>query len=227
MVESDVSDSVIQTSDIILGNGLGSEPITKIGDKTISNSLQVQGIDRRFVKTYKLLDALLGRLGATTLIATEAKVLARRAIREGLTHGRRLDQVSVACVMIACKRHGRVIKETEIMDQANVNKRSTRRVYRYMLQRWNITYDIRNNIKIRINKACNILDISYKTRNKMFDILASCPFGVISHPGVCAAGIIYLVCRKSIKQDTISSAAGVTTMALRNFVKRYKEYERH
>ena len=225
MIESNANILDTRPDDIrILGDGgLGSEPITKLGSRNISNI--VKGMqstdDARLVRLYKPLDVLLGQMNIPKPISTDAKILARRAIDEKISRGKSLSQIAVACIMIACKKHGRIINDQEILQLANISKKSAYKTYRSLIQRWNIKpHDTQNEIRIRINKACKDLNIPYMTRT-VLDIFENCPSDIISHPGVCTSGFIYIACQGKIPQDTISAATGVSSVSLRNFTKRY------
>ena len=232
IIESRMIESVTNTLDTrpddirILGDGgLGGEPITKIGNKNISSI--VKGMqstdDARLVRLYKPLDAILGQMNIPKTISTDVKILARRAVDEKISRGKSVNQIVVACIMIACKKHGRIIDDQEIIQLANISKKSAYRTYRSLIQRWNIKpHDTQNEIRVRINKACKDLNIQYMTQ-AVLNIFENCPSEIISHPGVCTSGCIYIACQGKISQNTISTVTGVSSVSLRKFTKRYEQ----
>ena len=224
IIESDiteVNDIVINTyaNKLAAGTNLGSNKVSNV-----SSRIQYSQTSTVFIGMFRAITSLCNHMRIPKVIQDTAVSYGKRAIDEKMTRGRRVDNVAAACIMIACRDHGRIITEQDMFHNTAISRKSTRRIYRDMKMKWEINQrDMKNEIKGLINRICTENDISYKTKNKAIKTLDNDYDKYVgSHPSVCAAGLIISMCSDNISQKKICKTVGVTEVSVRSFARKHK-----
>lgn len=141
-----------------------------------------------------------------------------------MSQGRTKIDVAAACVIASCKINGKVITEKELLLVTNASKKSTRRIYRIIWEKFGIkSISIHERTIKLINRICTDLGISQKIMLQsleLLDTLKQEDHFIGSHPGTVAGGIVYIACEKKYSQKEIANVSGVTDVSLRNFYQK-------
>ena len=207
--------------------GIGTAPVTlKLEHRSSQRIADADNNKSRKIKNLFLtLEPILQRISATHTIDVEAHLLVKECVKRNLTSGRKKVDLATACVIVACKIHGKSIAESEIISTANASRKNTRRIYRTILQTFDVTtMDVQQRTIKIITRICGDLAISQKTMKRALALLErikSKDQCVSSNPGTVAGTVVYLCCpKRRFAQHEIAKIAGVTDVSLRNFRKR-------
>jgi transcription initiation factor TFIIB len=143
---------------------------------------------------------------------------------KGLIRGRSINAVTAATLYAACRKSGSPKTLSEISKASLVNKKDVSRCYRMMFQKLDFHMPPSDPLTY-ISKIAEKNEISGKTQGTAIAILADARqkrFLAGKDPMGMAAAALYIAClqnNEKITQRSISEAAGVTEVTIRN---RYK-----
>ncbi len=164
------------------------------------------------------------QVSATHAIKEEAFNIARKCTTQNMVKGRKKKDVAAACVVISCKIHGKSMPESEIIKISDASKKTTRKVYKIILQTFNVnTINIHQRTTILVNRICSDLGINQKIMLQSLELLEKIKHndtGISSHPRTVAGAVVYLSCNGMVSQKKIANVSGVTDASLRNFCKK-------
>jgi len=209
--------------------GIGTSPAKlKLSHRSSEQiSRRESSINRRTREIFQSISPMLQKISATTSINNDAYFLARKCVSHNMTQGRTKIDVAAACVMISCKINGKMITEKELLLVTNASKKSTRRIYRIICEKFEIKSISIHEITIKlINKICTDLGISQKIMLQSLELLDKLKreeHFIGSHPGTIAGGIVYIACDKKYSQRRIADVSGVAAVSLQNFNKKIQK----
>lgn len=209
--------------------GIGTSPVKlKLSHRSsIKISQNESSINKRTRGLFQTISPMLQKISATQLINNDAYFLARKYVSHNTIQGRTKIDVAAACVMVSCKINGKMITEKELLSITNASKKSTRRIYRIILEKFGIKpMPIHERTIKLINKICTDLGISQKIMLQSLELLDKLKqedHFIGSHPGTVAGGIVYIVCNKKYSQKSIADISGVSDVSLINFNKKYRK----
>ena len=208
--------------------GIGTEPpkIKVTHNVSLRMSQRESPTNRRTKELFQIMSPMLQKISATQSINNDACFLARKCVSYNLSKGRTRIDVAAACVLASCKINGKVITEKEITLIGNVSKKSTRRIYRMILEKFEVKTIPVHQLTINlISRICSDLGISQKIMIQSLDLLEKIKqknIGISSHPGTVAGTMVYLSCDGMVSRVKIAKISGVTTNSLRNFTRKIK-----
>lgn len=208
--------------------GIGTEPPKLRLAHNASQKIAQHETDemRKTKNLFLVMRPILQQVSATDAISEEAYGIARVCVKNSTVAGRGNVNVATACVMVACKIHGKSIPESEIISIANARKKITRRAYRRILETQNVkTPDIHTRTIKMINRICSACGMSQKTAAKSVELLErirekDSMITASSHPGAVAGYVVYMSCNWEATQNEIAQYAGVSAVSLRNFARK-------
>lgn len=209
--------------------GIGTSPAKiKLSHRASEQISQNESsINRRTREIFQSISPMLQKISATTSINNDAYFLARKCITHNMSKGRTKIDVAAACVMISCKINGKIITEKELLSITNASKKSTRRIYRIIWEKFGIKpISIHERTIKLINRICSDLGISQKIMLQSLDLLDKLKqeeHFIGSHPGTIAGGIVYIMCDEKYSQRRIADISGVSAVSLQNFNKKYRK----
>jgi transcription initiation factor TFIIB len=167
-----------------------------------------------------LLGRIKNKLSLTSVCIEDALLYYNKAVDKGLTKGRSIKEMIVACVYVVCKSSSipRTLKEISQIVQANEIFAS--KCYRLLTRELRINH-VQFKPSIFIRKIADVANISEKTVRESIDMLLAIQNETIfsgKNPLSLAAAILYITCRKhkqKISQAKVASAANVNIMTLR------------
>jgi transcription initiation factor TFIIB len=178
--------------------------------------------DRNLMHAFNELDILKDKLGLPYVVVEKTAYIYRKAQERGFVRGRSISAVLAAAIYIACREMTipRTIKD--IAKISNIKHKVISKTFRQLLLELDIKVPIADPMKC-IVKVANNANLNEKTTrhaiNMMNDITKS-RISVGKNPMSIAATVLYISCikigEKNITQDSISQAAGITGVTLRN-----------
>jgi transcription initiation factor TFIIB len=159
-------------------------------------------------------------LSLTSVCIEDALLYYNKVVGKGLTKGRSIKEMIVACVYVVCKNSSITRTLTEISQIVQANEIFASKCYRLLTRELRITH-VRFKPSIFIRKIADVADIQERTVRESIDMLLAIQNESIfsgKNSLSMAAAILYIVCRKhkqKISQTKIATAANINIMTLR------------
>jgi transcription initiation factor TFIIB len=156
----------------------------------------------------------------TSVCIEDALLYYNNAVGKGLTKGRSIKEMIVACVYVVCKSSSIPRTLTEISQIVQANEIFASKCYRLLTRELRITH-VRFKPSIFIRKIADVADIQERTVRESIDMLLAIQNeSIFSGKNLLsmAAAILYMICRKhkqKISQAKIATAANINIMTLR------------
>jgi len=171
---------------------------------------------------------LTDRLHTSRAVKEQAAFIYRRALKEGITRGRSIAEVTAAALYVAYRVTRTPMTLIDIASNSHLDKKDIARCYRLLLRELNIRVPVPK-AQFRVSKVASKVGLGEETQRKAVEILGEADRLKITSgkdPMGLAASALYLACMMNGERRTqkvIAEAAGVTEVTIRN---RYKELER-
>ena len=183
--------------------------------------------DRNLLQAFSELDILKDKLALPDAVVEKVAYIYRKVQERQLIRGRSIHTVLAAVVYIACREMeiSKTIKDIAAI--SDIKRKDLMRTYRQLVLELDLQIPMADSMKCII-KVANKANLSEKIARQAMSIMNDLNSREISagkNPMSLAATVLYLSCIKtgeSIKQDDISSAAGITGATLRNRLKDLK-----
>ena len=173
------------------------------------------------------LDKIQSKMGLSDTVIERASLFYRKASEKNLVRGRTVKGMAAACLYASCRDLGHARTLTEIAMHVNIRRKDIASSYRSLFRELEFVVTIADPIK-SVSRIASRVRITEKTVRKAVHILdAAQDAGIIAgkNPEVIAAAAVYAACMITgeIKSQTeISTAAGTSTVSLRNRILDFK-----
>jgi transcription initiation factor TFIIB len=158
-------------------------------------------------------------LSLTSVCIEDALLYYNKVVGKGLTKGRSIKEMIVACVYVVCKNSSIPRTLTEISQIVQANEIFASKCYRLLTRELRITH-VRFKPSIFIRKIADVANIQERTVRESIYMLLAIQMKVYFQENLLsmAAAILYMICRKhkqKISQAKIATAANINIMTLR------------
>lgn len=159
-------------------------------------------------------------MSLTSVCIEDALLYYNKMVGKGLTKGRSIKEMIVACVYVVCKNSSIPRTLTEISQIVEANEIFAGKCYRLLIRELKITR-VQFKPSIFIRKIADVANIHERTVRESIDMLLAIQNESIfsgKNSLSMAAAILYIVCRKNkqkISQAKIANAANINIMTLR------------
>jgi transcription initiation factor TFIIB len=177
--------------------------------------------DRNLKHALGEIDRMASALGVPDPTRETAGVVYRRALDENLLPGRSIEGVATACLYAAARLEGIPRSIDEVSAVSRVGDTEIERTYRYVVRELDLTVAPTNPAEY-LGRFASEVDCSGETERRARELVQTAVSeGVHSgkHPVGIAAAALYAAGRltgESLTQSTISAAASVSEVTIRN-----------
>ena len=187
---------------------------------------------RSFRIAFSLLNNLKNKLALPDSVIERTAYTYRKIEHKGLVRGRSIPSVLTACIYLTCRELAIPRTIDEIQEASNVKRKQIAREYREIVKTLELNVPPVNYFQC-LEKISNSLQFDGKiTRGAMTLMQNVSDLGISAgkDPMGLAAAVLYILSKtegKSIKQEVIANAAGITDVTLRARTKEVKNKLAH
>ena len=187
---------------------------------------------RSFRIAFSLLNNLKNKLALPDSVIERTAYTYRKIEHKGLVRGRSIPSVLTACLYLTCRELAIPRTIGEIQKASNVKRKQIAREYREIVKTLELNVPPVNYFQC-LEKISNSLEFDGKiTRGAMTLMQNVSDLGISAgkDPMGLAAAVLYILSKtegKSIKQQDIANAAGITDVTLRVRTKEVKDKLAH
>lgn len=159
-------------------------------------------------------------------LINDAKSIAEQSIVEGVATGYKPEEVAAASIYVACRKNKTPLPIKEIARMANVNSTKIVHLYRKILTYFNIKVPIPDPEIYLVKRIAPILGVGSEILTRAVEIIRKMKSkGLIGgkNPGALAAAALYVAAlhqKQPVKISKLAKVAGVTSVTIRNCVRR-------
>jgi transcription initiation factor TFIIB len=187
---------------------------------------------RSFRIAFSLLNNLKNKLALPDSVIERTAYTYRKIEHKGLVRGRSIPSVLTACLYLTCRELAIPRTIDEIQEASNVKRKQIAREYREIVKTLELNVPPVNYFQC-LEKISNSLQFDGKiTRGAMTLMQNISDLGISAgkDPMGLAAAVLYILSQtegKTIKQEVIANAAGITDVTLRARTKEVKNKLAH
>jgi transcription initiation factor TFIIB len=162
------------------------------------------------------------------VVGKDAESIYRRAQKDSLVIRGTIDGFSAAAVYAACRVHGLPRTLREVSEVSSENIKELARLYRILLVKLKLSVELDNPLK-HLSRIAGAVGLSHRSERLAADILLEAMklgHHIGKSPKGLAASALYLACKKfgeKCTQESLSLAAGVSSLTIRNRAKNIRE----
>jgi transcription initiation factor TFIIB len=194
--------------------------------KTWDDRVQIQSsTDRNLWMAFSELNMLRDKLGLSDSLVEEIAYMYRKVEDKGLTRGRTIRGMLVACVYIACRRGGHPRTLKDISTKSNTKRKVIAKNCRIVMEELGITSSVVDPMKC-IVRVANAAQLNERTTRHAFKMMSALlrkkTLTAGKDPMGLAASILYIASKETgeIKtQIDMARASGVTEVTIRNRIR--------
>ena len=186
------------------------------------------GTERNLAQALTALDRMSSSLGLPRNVRETAAMIYRKAVRQKLIRGRRIDGVTASVLYAACRQCNVPRTLDEISNVSNIKKKEIGRNYRNISRQLKLKL-LPTTPQDYVSRFSNRLKLSSEVQEKTFEILKKAGREELTSgrgPTGLASAALYIasvLCGERRTQREVAEMAGVTDVTIRN---RYKEIVR-
>lgn len=182
---------------------------------------------RNLMIAIRTLKIISGKLKLSYQVKSHALLIYRKALKKGLIKGRTIDGMICACIYFACRTFKKPITLQEIINEACMKGNVVRYSIKVLIKELNLKV-IPLGPEFFISRYINELKLSSDVEIEFLFILQYLKqFIAGKNPKVICAGLIYLICKKNLINQTqkeICKTIGVSEVSLRYIRKQIEAY---
>lgn len=193
-----------------------------------SRSQTKSGAERSLRIALQYMASIQSKLVLSDPIIERASLFYRRASEKNLVRGKTVKGLSGACVYAACRDLGHTRTLNEIAQALGIRRKDLARSYRSLFRELELVVAVADPVK-SVGKIASKLGVKEKTIRKAVHVLDMAQdAGIVAgkNPEIMAATAIYAACMlngDAISQSKIATAAGTSTVSLRNRISEFRE----
>lgn len=184
----------------------------------------------RILAILRSIDVLLGMINAKPIVRREAVEIFKKCRKHGLTHMKKSTLVASACVSIACRMHGTVVKEQVIVDYSTMSRMYFRRFIREVSHELKIPrVNLEERTRTLIASTASTMELRVTITRRaaaLFEKIMKVDDSFITNPMTAAMTLLYLCDPNAVLENY--AKYGCTNTSIRaNIIKYNKFLERH
>jgi transcription initiation factor TFIIB len=194
--------------------------------KTWDDRVQLRSsTDRNLSRAFSELNMLRDKLGLSDSIVEDIAYMYRKVEHSGLTRGRTIRGMLVACVYIACRRSGHPRTLKDISTKSNTKRKDLAKNCRLVMEELGITSSVVDPMKC-IVRVANAAQLNERTTRHAFKMMSALlrkkTLTAGKNPMGLAASILYIASKETGETKTqidMARASGVTEVTIRNRIR--------
>lgn len=248
IVDDENPSTIAYTPEEYQNRQTGPPPTLQIYDRGLSTTMgsvggrnkqmynRLKTIDHRtgskqtasMTKALLFLNSIKSRLSLPDFVVENAAYLYRKAIKAGLTKGRKTESLILAVVYISCRQHGIPRPLSDLADEGGMKQKILSRDVRAVANKLDINIS-QYDTSLFITKICNDLGLSEVITRKALELLQQSNERFISagkNPLSQAAACVYIACDLNglhITQRKVSEASTISDVTIRNRVSEIRK----
>jgi transcription initiation factor TFIIB len=194
--------------------------------KTWDDRAQIHSsTDRNLWMAFSELSMLRDKLGLSDSLVEEIAYMYRKVEDKGLTRGRTIRGLLVACVYIACRRSGHPRMLKDISAKSNTKRKVIAKNCRLVMEELGIISSVVDPMKciVRVANAAQLNERTTRHAFKMMsELLRKKTLTAGKDPMGLAASILYIATKETGETKTqidMARASGVTEVTIRNRIR--------